>query len=335
MRNINLNLEEFLEDNSIEAITDKYILDISDDDNITYLNNFIYEVLDGVIPTRNEEEDDMLDEDINIGDIVYIMADNGYPMTYDGVDNESFQGFDAFSDEEETNSEEFLEVYGEYFSAWLKEEIKYKVIDIIEEIEDRVVENNMTIYRGMSVERKKDFSKLIYSNNYTELGVCWAHEKDSADAFSYSTDKNNKIILEAKINITEVDWEATIELNLSPSLGEEEKEIRIFDNSVINLDKIIIDNEVIILDKPLIFKGGAGFYDYNTKNLIEEYTLYQNNQENNLFKILKEFGYSNLKEFEVIYKTYKDKSKYTDLLIKQSKQDNKHTLDNSTTNKLK
>jgi hypothetical protein len=78
MKNINISLEEFLDDNSIEAITDKYILDISDDDNITYLNNFIYEVLDGVIPTRNEEEDDMLDEDINIGDIVYIMADNGY-----------------------------------------------------------------------------------------------------------------------------------------------------------------------------------------------------------------------------------------------------------------
>jgi hypothetical protein len=39
-------------------------------------------------------------------------------MTYDGVDNEQFQGFDAFSDEEETNSEEFLKVYGEYFNAW-------------------------------------------------------------------------------------------------------------------------------------------------------------------------------------------------------------------------
>ena len=319
MKNIDMTMEQFLDIYTIDSIIEKYILEISEDDNITFLNNFIFEVLEGVIPTRNEDDDLMLDEDIKVGDIVYIMADNGYTIDYDGVDYEQFQGYDTFSSEENMSGDEFLKIYGEYFKLWLHEEIKYKITDILEEIENLVINNSIPVFRGMNIAQSENFLKKVHSDKYTELGVCWSHNKDSAEAFAYSTEDSNKVLLEAHIDTTEIDWEATIELNLSPSLGEEEKEIRLFDNGLIKLNKIYVDKTMIEFEEPLMFKGGHSFYDYNVARMLEEFKLYEDNKDNIFLKLLKETGYSSLEDFQTSLLQYDKKTKATNSLIFNSK----------------
>jgi len=323
MKNLNLTLEEYLETNSIDAMISKYLSQIKDtDDEIDFINQYIYDVLNGLIPIRNENEDESIEETVNLGDIVYIIGVNGHPQEGPGVDLEQFQGYDAFSEE----LEDFKDKYRKDFDNWLNEDIRYKIESIIEDIEENIVEDKIIVYRGMSIDKNKQYSKLIKSDKYKELGVCWTPDIDCTEQFAYTSGTQNKILLKAKIKLTEIYWEASIELRLSPSLGEDESEIRLFDNSLISLINVTIDDEEVIELDGKLFKGGDSFYDYNTSNLIDEYNLYKENKDNRLFEELKTFGYKNLNEFETAYKLYKKKTITTDNILSKNRKNINSTI---------
>ena len=52
-----------------------------------------------------------------------------------------------------------------------------------------------------------------------------------------------------KINEKYIDWESTIQLNMDPNIGEDEKEIRLFKGTPLKILKLIKNNEELNINK--------------------------------------------------------------------------------------
>jgi len=102
----------------------------------------------------------------------------------------------------------------------------------------------ITIYRMMRV----DGNWITHLKSQGKrLGIFWSWEKDAADAHWgewNSPVKNNTAIIEVSINEKYVDWIDTFELNIHPYYSDE-KEIRLFKNTPLNIKSISIDGESV------------------------------------------------------------------------------------------
>jgi len=156
------------------------------------------------------------------------------------------------------------EEYAERFNGWdslnrkdievLMESDEDSIISFIEEcvleaisnIEDYIRYNTneenqrIKVFRGMDVNTDDYLNVLENDNSYQHLGLCWSIDESVADSF-----QSNGVIIEAEISQENIDWLNTIGVNVHPSLGEEEKELRLYNHSIINILKIKIKNEEI------------------------------------------------------------------------------------------
>ena len=83
---------------------------------------------------------------------------------------------------------------------------------IVREIKD-AIKGQKYIYRSIEVESLDDI-------NLRDTGIYWTWDEDKAS--SYWGDEDYRIILQAKINPSEVNWVETVEQYIKPQYAEDE-----------------------------------------------------------------------------------------------------------------
>jgi len=162
------------------------------------------------------------DNDYYINKAIELYDDNYteeiYTMTY--PDNEI-----------EDNREHYLEFLYDMFSN--------EIEDILEDIY-YTLENTKEIYRMITVSDEWSINNL----NDKPLGIYWSYEENSAEAhWGYNNNNYKTVLLIGKIeDINIVDIEESLLLNLNPSIGKEEKEIRLKEGNKILISLVKIDN---------------------------------------------------------------------------------------------
>lgn len=101
-------------------------------------------------------------------------------------------------------------------------------------------DGSVDIYRAMKVN--DDYISHL-SKEGKHLGIYWTYDERHAEAHwgNYGT---SDVLLSGTVTDTSVDWKATLLLNMNYSLGDEEKEIRLYKGVPIDLRSIKIDGHV-------------------------------------------------------------------------------------------
>ena len=308
MKHVNTTFSDFTDNHLEELISEhiKYLFEMGDEA-ITFINHFIFEELNFKIPIHQDTG--------NIVNVLNEEDENYYDIDLYGQDTnevslENSSGFDFYND----NVEEFMNVYSEEFKQWLNNWLIVKVDEIAIEIFDKIENNEITIYRGMGLD--KNYLELLNNNQITELGSCWTIDINIANDFTHGKDTQDKVILTGSIHEIDIDWVSTFNLNLSPSLGEDEKEIRLWNNSLIHLKHITINNnEDVEINK--LYSADKIELPHIEKQIEEEY----NNKDNNgfskeLINLLRDNNYNSLSEFLSLREEYNKKSKQTSNFLK-------------------
>jgi hypothetical protein len=150
----------------------------------------------------------------------------------DGYEDYEDEDGNIIDDEDIIETPEFVEyVQSELESKF--EEVKYDI--------GYITKNGwITIYREMTVDPR-------WLNNLKRnkrLGIYWSWDKHAAEAHWGSFGKGHRsILLVSQVKEIHVDWVDTFKLNIHPSLGEEEKEIRLFKNTPIKLLDVYVEGE--------------------------------------------------------------------------------------------
>lgn len=106
-------------------------------------------------------------------------------------------------------------------------------------------DNTIDIWRKMTVDQEW-LERLPYSGKH--LGIYWSWDERAAEAHWGQWDKQ-KILIKSSVREEYINWHDTIMLNMDISLGEEEKEIRLFKNTRLKIEELYIDGENI-MDTP-------------------------------------------------------------------------------------
>ncbi len=107
--------------------------------------------------------------------------------------------------------------------------------------------------RAITVDDKEEFLFLLINNvfmkDYNGIGVYWSWDHGKAEA--HWSSGTHKISLKALIPYSAINQESTFLLNMNPSLGMEEAEIRIYDEEEIE----VVSVDDVIFDTPLKIKA--------------------------------------------------------------------------------
>ncbi len=151
------------------------------------------------------------------------------------------QILDFFSEKNELDDENEIRNSLE-FRKFLKEFLESNLENAKENIDNSIsYDNKITIYRAMTVD--DNWIEHLKSQG-KRLGIYWTWEENAAETHWGDYDKKRTAIIEALIDEKYVDWVNTFEVNIHPS-SEEEKEIRLFKNTPLNIKSITIDSEEI------------------------------------------------------------------------------------------
>jgi hypothetical protein len=136
------------------------------------------------------------------------------------------------------------------FQDWLKYELETKFEDLYYDVFMNLIDQNsyITLYRFMKVDN--DYLNKLMNCKIKRIGRYWTYDINTAEPhWGYNNDKRNEIIFEIKIKEEHIDWVETFRLNLEHHYYNEEKEIRLFKNTPINITKIIWNNKEINIPK--------------------------------------------------------------------------------------
>ena len=138
------------------------------------------------------------------------------------------------------------------FKKWLKYEVEYKIEEFISDIQNYIKGDIITIWREMTVD-----DKWIQSlpREAKRLGKFWSFEQDAAEAHWGGGGK--RIQIQTSVSQNCIDWNQTIEANINPQIGEDEKEITLFKNTPIKIEALLIDNKNVDISglKNKVFKA--------------------------------------------------------------------------------
>jgi hypothetical protein len=139
------------------------------------------------------------------------------------------------------------------YKSWIKYEVDYVIKDAIHNISNYIKDGEITIWREMTVS--DEWVKSLPTTG-ARLGRYWSFDKDAAEAHWGGNDKH-VIKLEVTVPEKYVDWQQTITANIDPALGEDEKEITLFKNTPIKINRIVLDGELMDISniKDKIFKA--------------------------------------------------------------------------------
>lgn len=155
---------------------------------------------------------------------------------------------DDLSDEDyyNHNKAEFLEWYkphGDHGLSedgtdeeYIREHLVERFSDFLHEFDNNANDdgNKLIVYRCLSVDDQDEFLFRVAHGEPAEghkgLGVFWSWDKEKAGCHwgsGSSGQGSGDVVVEALVDVKDIDVEATLRLNLSPSTGEDEAEIRV------------------------------------------------------------------------------------------------------------
>jgi len=149
--------------------------------------------------------------------------------------------------------DDYVHYYQERYPNMSEKEIKEMVIqELRKEYEDNY-DNWIWKYK-MSGFPITLYREIILSDGarYGDIGEYWTDDKDKAESHwggSWSTDKQDKrrsITLKTEAQRDDINWEETIDVNMSPSLGEEEQEIRLKKGIPILITEVLDDDDNVL-----------------------------------------------------------------------------------------
>ena len=201
-----------------------------------------------------------------------------------------------------------LEVYKDDYEIWLQDDIETEIWNVINNIEGLLEINEdgvegITLYRGMTITSEK-LNRIKDKNDKESisLGDCWSMDRSVAYEFGSVGNGEESIIMEGFIDISKIDWQYTIILNLNKILGEE-KEIRLYQDCEIILKSIEEDSKEIIE----INKKNCNAWAKYERNIIEEYKeniKRTGGWDDKLLREINEQGFENMDSFEKVAREY-------------------------------
>ncbi len=133
------------------------------------------------------------------------------------------------------------------FKNWFKYELDYLYDNVIDKLNHIILSNNtVNIWRMLTVDENW-INHLLKKGKH--LGIYWSWDENAAEAH-WGSGNQKRITLKSNIKEEYVNWIDTIKLNMNISLGDEEKEIRLFKNTPIKIDEILNENNENLLDLP-------------------------------------------------------------------------------------
>jgi oligoribonuclease (3'-5' exoribonuclease)/8-oxo-dGTP pyrophosphatase MutT (NUDIX family) len=183
---------------------------------------------------------------------------------------EDFEGGDyedGFKDESEK----------EAFEEGARAELDSQMSNFISTFEKKATirGNQIELYRVINIT---DFDKFYldlkkgkYQKGYNGLGVYWSWDKNRAD--SHWGGKGESIVMTALAPISKIDIEATLNLNLHPSLGEDEAEIRLQEKTKIQVTTIerADKDEEVIPEAPLQVVADKENIEPELDSIVQKY----------------------------------------------------------------
>ena len=127
----------------------------------------------------------------------------------------------------------------------VKDELWRHLEDAKENIYDKIDyhSNKITLYRAITVD--DNWLNHLKAQG-KRLGIYWSWDSDGAETYWGYSSKKNTAVIEVDIDEKYVDWETTFGMNMHPNYSEE-KEIRLFKNTPIQIKSIKINgNEIDI-----------------------------------------------------------------------------------------
>jgi len=123
----------------------------------------------------------------------------------------------------------------EDFNSWLEYELKNR-FDNLKDLFGSLG-NQILLYREMTVE--SDYLQKMKDGKVKRIGRYWTYDKDSAEShWGHNKGKESTIIFESTIKQEYIDWIETFRLNLEHEFMNEEKEIRLFKNTKLDISSI-------------------------------------------------------------------------------------------------
>jgi len=137
---------------------------------------------------------------------------------------------------------------------WIEYEIESRFYETINKFRYEIIDGDeLSIWRRITVPDNW-LEHLEKQGN--RLGIYWSWEPNAAEEH-WGYDENKRLaLIESLIKVDYIDWINTIRLNMDPE-AEEEKEIRLFKNTPLQIINLEIDGEKvdITLIKNKIFKA--------------------------------------------------------------------------------
>jgi hypothetical protein len=130
------------------------------------------------------------------------------------------------------------------FKNYVKYDLEYKFDETVHNLASHITDGKVSMWRVILV--KPEWIQHL-SQYGGRLGIYWSFEKNAAEPHWGEYGKN-EVIFEALINENEIDWKTTIELNVNPTYSDE-KEIRLFENTELNIISIKFNDEYIDMSK--------------------------------------------------------------------------------------
>ena len=129
------------------------------------------------------------------------------------------------------------------FYYFVEEELERHLEEAKENIYDKIdyYSNKITLYRAITVDDNWLQHLKVQGKR---LGIYWSWDSRGAETHWGDSSKKNEAIIEAEIDEKYVDWKTTFEMNMHPNYSEE-KEIRLFKNTPIQIKSININNNEI------------------------------------------------------------------------------------------
>jgi len=156
------------------------------------------------------------------------------------ADNEAMAYAYKYENNIEGEDSEIVET--EDFKKWMEYELENRFNEIKFKLENLSKNGLIKIWREMTV-KDNWFEHLQKQGN--RLGIYWSYDKNAAEPhWGYNNEeKTIDVLIESSVNVKYINWLDTIKAHMMISTGDEEKEIRLFKNTPLKIERLWIDLE--------------------------------------------------------------------------------------------
>lgn len=130
----------------------------------------------------------------------------------------------------------------EEFKEWFRYELRYRYDNVLDTLTSVIKEDNtIDIWRVMTVNDDW-LSRLDKTGKH--LGIYWSWNMNAAEAhWGYDENKNNELLIKSNVKEKYINWDDTIKVNMDYTLGDDEKEIRLYKNTPLKIEIVSINGE--------------------------------------------------------------------------------------------